>query len=226
MANTRNPRPSSSGIVHFGTPGISSSLAPSEFTFRSLHNTTPEPESRPIAWSRLTISPQARHESASDTSTHSRAVSAPPQPATVIAPTSARPYDINNELVPDAPYFNADFQRGLRQAKAIAQRIANILGTCELAEDHDSHIHSMLQTANSLRNFVAPSICRIGIVGDSGVGKSSLINSLLNEINLADTAGLGAACTSVVTEYMSRLPEHTARYTIEIDRMTDLEIEE
>jgi len=37
-------------------------------------------------------------------------------------------------------------------------------------------------------------------------------------------AGLGAACTSVVTEYRSRSPEHTAKYTIEIDRMTDSEI--
>lgn len=39
-------------------------------------------------------------------------------------------------------------------------------------------------------------------------------------------AGLGAACTSVVTEYRLRKQEHTSKYTIEIDRMTDIEIEE
>jgi hypothetical protein len=45
-------------------------------------------------------------------------------------------------------------------------------------------------------------------------------------VNLTDQSGLGAACTKVVTEYRLRTPEHTAKYTIEIDRMTDVEIEE
>jgi hypothetical protein len=39
-------------------------------------------------------------------------------------------------------------------------------------------------------------------------------------------AGLGAACTSVVTEYRLRKRGQSAKYTIEIDRMTDVEIEE
>jgi hypothetical protein len=43
---------------------------------------------------------------------------------------------------------------------------------------------------------------------------------------LMEKAGLGAACTSVVTEYRLKRREHTSKYTIEIDRMTDREIEE
>ena len=43
---------------------------------------------------------------------------------------------------------------------------------------------------------------------------------------LIDQAGLGRACTSVVTEYRLRKQEHTAKYTIEIDRMSSNEIEE
>jgi hypothetical protein len=39
-------------------------------------------------------------------------------------------------------------------------------------------------------------------------------------------AGLGAACTSVVTEYRLRKQGQSAKYTIEIDRMTDAEIKE
>jgi hypothetical protein len=39
-------------------------------------------------------------------------------------------------------------------------------------------------------------------------------------------AGLGAACTSVVTEYRLRKQGQTAKYTIEIDRMMDVEIKE
>jgi hypothetical protein len=37
---------------------------------------------------------------------------------------------------------------------------------------------------------------------------------------------LGEACTSVVTEYHNRKREHTAKYTVEIDCMTDDEIDE
>jgi hypothetical protein len=37
---------------------------------------------------------------------------------------------------------------------------------------------------------------------------------------------MGRACTSVVTEYRNRKREHTAKYTIEIDCMTDDEIDE
>jgi hypothetical protein len=40
-----------------------------------------------------------------------------------------------------------------------------------------------------------------------------------------DKAGVGEACTSVVTEYRLRKQGQTAKYTIEIDRMTDHEIE-
>jgi hypothetical protein len=38
--------------------------------------------------------------------------------------------------------------------------------------------------------------------------------------------GLGKACTSIVTEYRLRKLGQSAKYTIEIDRMTDDEIEE
>src|SRR5277367_1510527 len=37
---------------------------------------------------------------------------------------------------------------------------------------------------------------------------------------------MGGACTNIVTEYRNRKREHTAKYTIEIDCMTDDEIDE
>ncbi|KAL5315379.1 hypothetical protein ACEPPN_016246 [Leptodophora sp. 'Broadleaf-Isolate-01'] len=195
-------------------------------TYRGLYNTTPEPGAQHCGSSSPTISQQRLRNSASNSTTQFRSSSAPVESAPNNTPAATRPYDVHDEPAPDTPYFNIEFQRGLRQAKVIAEQIADILETCELARDRDSQIYRMIQTANKIRRFVAPSICTIGIVGDSGVGKSSLINSLLDEVELAETAGLGAACTSVVTEYRSRLPQHSARYTIEIDRMTDSEIGE
>ncbi|PVH75179.1 hypothetical protein DL98DRAFT_658308 [Cadophora sp. DSE1049] len=225
-----------------GTPSVrsnASNASTSQLTYRGLYNTTPEPRTipevsgsgRPVETDRNGIHNSLRalenaQSSITRPATHFRSSSAPVEALTAGPPATTSSYDVNNEAVPNAPYFNADFQRGLRQGKVVAQRISSILGTCELARDRDSQIYSMIETANELGSFAAPSLCTIGIVGDSGVGKSSLINCLLDEANLADTAGLGAACTSVVTEYRSRRPEHTAKYTIEIDRMTDSEIED
>ncbi|CZR67592.1 uncharacterized protein PAC_17491 [Phialocephala subalpina] len=226
----------------------------SPFTFRSIHNTTPEPTARVVQvttqnlisrsgsgpgpgseHSRYVSSSRAELPSVDQTSvnvvtpqaTKRRASSAPVQPPVCDRlPRPAR-YDTNDETPPeDEPYFNKDFQRALQAGKSIAQQIGSVLGICELARDRESQVFSMIQTANELSQFDAPSVCKIGIVGDSGVGKSSLINSLLDETDLARTAGLGAACTSVVTEYRLRKRGQSAKYTIEIDHMTDVEIEE
>ncbi|KAH6696399.1 hypothetical protein BKA61DRAFT_683102 [Leptodontidium sp. MPI-SDFR-AT-0119] len=223
----------------------------SPFTFRSIHNTTPEPAVRVVQattqnlisrsgsgpgpgleHSRYVSSSAAELPSVDQTSvnvvtpqaTKCRASSAPVQPPVCDRlPRPAR-YDTKDETPPeDEPYFNKDFQRALRAGKSIAQQIGSVLGICELARDRESQVFSMIQTANELSQFDAPSMCKIGIVGDSG---SSLINSLLNETDLARTAGLGGACTNVVTEYRLRKPGQSAKYTIEKDQMTDVEIEE
>jgi hypothetical protein len=79
-------------------------------------------------------------------------------------------YNTNDETPPNEPYFNVEFQNALQKGKSVARRIADTLSTCELAQDRDSQVFSMIETANELRQFDAPSVCTIGIVGDSGVG--------------------------------------------------------
>ncbi|KAJ5622536.1 hypothetical protein N7528_005768 [Penicillium herquei] len=66
----------------------------------------------------------------------------------------------------------------------------------------------------------------MGFIGDSGVGKSSVINSLLDQTELAQSNGDGAACTSVVTEFRSTDSAHPDPYTIEIEFMESEEIKE
>jgi hypothetical protein len=73
-------------------------------------------------------------------------------------------------------------------------------------------------------------------------GKSSLINSLLHFPEIARTVSslfvltttcsdssqgdIGAACTSVVTEYRHKTKDHTAPITIEVEYLSNPEIEE
>jgi hypothetical protein len=169
--------------------------------------------------------------------------------------TAPQGYNIRNERPPSEPYFNPKFQEALRTGKVVSELIENTLRQCELAHDTSSQVYQLIRAAEELRKFEAPAVCKIGIVGDSGAGKlekdlkmrlltllegkSSLINSLLDERDLALTvsscsylinplliikAGMGSACTSVVTEYRHSQNHHKSKYTVEIDCMTDDEI--
>ncbi len=202
VANFRNPH-------HFGHE-----TQPSAFTYRKLHNATPEPSARagsktspkipggldldltgPLA-GLAHVSPSLPLASGPTPATKRRASSAPAQPLGTDNLSKLDIYNANDETPPEEPYFNPEFQSALQNGKLVAQRIASEFEKCELARDHDSHVASIILTANELRKFDAPSVCTIGIVGDSGVGKSSLINSLLDSTGLARTVSLSISILS------------------------------
>jgi hypothetical protein len=182
----------------------------SPFTFRNLHNATPEPTAlvEQGAVSNLSSSsgsgsgsgsglgseqsmfvsspgdkqPSTVHASANVVTPRAirlRASSAPVQLLASNQPPKPARYDTKDEISPDEPYFNKDFQRALQAGKSVAQKIGSVLATCELARDSESQVFSMVQTANELSQFDAPSVCKIGIVGDSGVGTSRQKLSIL-----------------------------------------------
>ena len=206
----------------------------SPFTFRKLYNATPEPENQTS-----TASLQAKFGALSIPSrgsgSHGRSLSVSAlevsdrqaaQLEVVVHQPKQGKYDTKDEKPPNEPYFEPGFQEALKHGTQLAGKIDRILHECELANDPDSQVYNMAKMAEDLRHFEAPAVCTIAVVGDSGVGKSSLINSLLGEAKLARTSGLGAACTSIVTEYRLKTHEQPTKYTIEVDLMTDQEIAE
>lgn len=82
--------------------------------------------------------------------------------------------------------------------------LSNVLATNQLHNEPDSTMKRLYQEAQQLSTFTCPETRTVGFVGDSGVGKSSLINSLLDIKGLARTSSSGSACTCVVTEYCYR----------------------
>jgi hypothetical protein len=58
---------------------------------------------------------------------------------------------------------------------------------------------------------------RLAVVGDSGQGKSSLMNSLLHVPGIAHTCDSGEACTSVVIEYHQKRKHQTSPIDITVE---------
>ena len=76
---------------------------------------------------------------------------------------------------------------------------------------------SILKVGEHLKahsKFQTPSPKTIGLLGDSGVGKSSLINSLLSTPGLALTDAGSRACTNNTIEYCYRFDNQTRPYAI------------
>lgn len=79
--------------------------------------------------------------------------------------------------------------------------IQSVLGSSNVHEGSESTMRKLHEEAGKLAAFEYPATRTVGFVGDSGVGKSSLLNSLLDTKGLARTSNNGEACTCVVTEY-------------------------
>ncbi|KAH8732134.1 hypothetical protein GQ44DRAFT_767167 [Phaeosphaeriaceae sp. PMI808] len=108
---------------------------------------------------------------------------------------------IEDEDPPQSMFHLPRVQQALENAKSLTSRMVNVLSSSNLHRESESSIGNLHQQALKLKNFQLPSSRVVGLVGDSGVGKSSLINSLLDKMGLARASGSGTACTCAVTEY-------------------------
>lgn len=128
---------------------------------------------------------------------------------------------VEDEEPPDDEFHSLAFQRRLFQAKIMLQRLTRVLSSNPIHVEPDSNIKRRHEEAESLRDFRPLSVRTVGLVGDSGVGKSSLINSLLDKDSLARTTGRGAACTCVVTEYHFHAADN---FIIDVEMFTEDEL--
>ncbi|KAK1507609.1 hypothetical protein CTAM01_02721, partial [Colletotrichum tamarilloi] len=110
-------------------------------------------------------------------------------------------HDVKDEELPESRFYDPAVQNAIKDAKALITQLAGVLEDSPLHINPDSTIRRLYGQALDLSQFEGPSTRTVGFVGDSGVGKSSVLNSLLDQKNLARTSNSGAACTCVVTEY-------------------------
>lgn len=146
-------------------------------------------------------------------SRHSRRRSSP-RPEPVI-------HRVEDEELPDDEFHHPDFQRRLSQARSMLKDLTSVLSSGSIHFEPYSAMKRIHEEAESLSKFEPLARRTVGLVGDSGVGKSSLINSLLDQDSLARTTGKGAACTCVVTEYHYHAEDN---FIIDVEMFSEAEL--
>ncbi|KAI0540336.1 hypothetical protein GGR58DRAFT_460959 [Xylaria digitata] len=110
-------------------------------------------------------------------------------------------HDVRSEVPPNDRFNLPVFQKALRDTKSLMTGLVNVLGSSAVHSEPDSVMQRLHSEAKSLSQFECPSRRTVGFVGDSGAGKSSLLNSLLDCHDLARSSNGGGACTCVATEF-------------------------
>ncbi|KAL4870412.1 hypothetical protein BDV12DRAFT_207717 [Aspergillus spectabilis] len=135
-------------------------------------------------------------------------------------------YNIRGEELPQAPIYDIRLQDALRNVRGQLTDLAHSMGLREQARNTTTVFHSLYEQTLAASRFTYPATRTVGFIGDSGMGKSSVINSILDQEGLARSNGDGAACTTVVTEFRSVDEEHPNNYTVVADFMDNAEIVE
>lgn len=94
-------------------------------------------------------------------------------------------HQVEDEAAPDSHFHNQIVQTALASAKEATRTIAQALSSSTLHTEPGSSIANLFHQATELSQFQPPSFRIVGLVGDSGVGKSSLINSMLDRAGFA-----------------------------------------
>ncbi|PLN80725.1 hypothetical protein BDW42DRAFT_170368 [Aspergillus taichungensis] len=131
----------------------------------------------------------------------------------------------HHEPLSSAPIYNSQLQNGLGEVKNLLGEIANTMCLSGLTDDPNTSLHKLHNETKKASEFRYPETRTVGLIGDSGVGKSSVINSLLDQANLARSSRDGSACTCVVTEFRHSGNDHDA-FTIEAEFMNSDEVKE
>ncbi|KAL9585820.1 MAG: hypothetical protein Q9212_001298 [Teloschistes hypoglaucus] len=123
------------------------------------------------------------------------------------------PYNSIHEPLPNIPAYHPSFAR-LENHYEILLEAA--IRTLESSTYHDDVTDRLSKECRNWRKVQYPHAPVVGLVGDSGVGKSSLINAILDTPDLALAGATGAACTCVITEYREAWASQTSTFRAEI----------
>ncbi|KAI3335499.1 hypothetical protein F4824DRAFT_158970 [Ustulina deusta] len=130
-------------------------------------------------------------------------------------------HDVKDETPPNDRFNLPGFQKALRDTRESMADLVDVLGSSAVRDEPASVVKRLHGQAKDLSQFECPSRRTVGFVGDSGAGKSSLLNSLLDYRDLARSSNGGGACTCVVTEFHFHEDE---KFGIIVERFSGAEL--
>lgn len=134
-------------------------------------------------------------------------------------------YDPQKEGRPDLPWYNFDKTTVDLQIRDIVNQVK---APIEMARAEDKEMESLKKFAESMQKVPMGEYTEVALVGMQGVGKSSLINALLNRPNFSRTSAGGSACTACAVRYLQKpgADDRSDIYDAEVQFMDDEELEE
>ncbi|KAF9635186.1 hypothetical protein BFW01_g6081 [Lasiodiplodia theobromae] len=125
--------------------------------------------------------------------------------------------DRKHDQLTEALPMTALTHRSFISAEKIAQDTPNdILRIIEQSGFIDEDFEFLKGQADRVKKIYKSREIKIGLKGDSGTGKSSLINSLLGYEGIAPFGNEGEACTAVVQEFRKPRPSQQTPFEAEV----------
>ncbi|PQE22018.1 Dynamin GTPase domain protein [Rutstroemia sp. NJR-2017a BBW] len=138
------------------------------------------------------------HNHLSSPPSHSRRSSGVESIRTDASDDEDEPYDVKNEEAPIEPFFEEEFQEALEKSRGVAMDLYKEIKSLRVVLGKDEMFAKILEEARRLTEPQVSTTRTIAILGASGEGKSTLINSLLHTPELART----------VSCFISNIDEH------------------
>lgn len=129
-------------------------------------------------------------------------------------------YDEASEKLPQAAAYDSEFPKLLRDVHKILEGVLDALR--DSGRDHPT-FKVIFDKAEKLIADPSKPKRKINIIGISGAGKSSLLNSLLGRPDATRSSGAGKGCTQVPTTYTSRFTGQTKPFAAKLDLFTQAE---
>lgn len=128
-------------------------------------------------------------------------------------------YDDSEETLPQHPAFDPKIGDLLQQAADLMSMLKSII---EKYNNDSEDLQTMFQRAAKAMEVPETKPKIVGLLGDTGSGKSSTVNSLASIFGLAKAVAAGESCTKVIMLYQHILEGQQSPFAAEI-RYSNLE---
>lgn len=122
-------------------------------------------------------------------------------------------YSSSVELPPACAAYDSRVGGITQQLQGIPQQVLDILVP---HADNGKNINKQIKAAEKALELPKGPKVRIGLLGDAGAGKSSLLNSLTDIDDLAKSLSGGQSCTCVPTEYTRAFPAQRKEFAASV----------